>query len=652
MPSLQFRVSVLIGCVIVGSIVAAESLRCLAQTTEVRGAAVGEPRETEFRSRDANADQQLSQDEYTRGAGPNRAVLTREFIVFDADGDGRIRLTEFLTVPVGQPDDQRGTIPDPVVLLAEAHSKGLSEQWDAWDANGDAALSLREFDAAEIGKRVAGLEQATFADWDQNRDGSVTREEARLLLDVAFGVRTPQGELLRSKSGRVVDLRMFRQLKTDRDGFIRQEDYLLALGALDAQSKQQWLKTVDKNGDGKFNYAEFSTSGHRTDPVATFLDLDIDFDGRLSPDEAERLPADWIPSTTFLFPGFDDDRDGVLSLREFQLTPAVNLLADWHNAGDADGDGQLNLNEFRFGEGPALAALSAEYFRRLDVDQNRFLSLDECPFRTKHVSGIQSEIYVMSTDGSLMTIAIPGYPIICSPEISPDGRWVAVDGWRQGENNTAAHVFVASLESDEVLDFGIGCIPHWSADGRRFAYSKYGQGVFIRDFADEPNEILVDPQGWAIHFSADGAKTAYVRGGGNLVVHDVATGEKRSIFPEGQSPYRYVEHNFSWSPDSQRICFKGHRASGGVDVGIVTVTGDDPKLRVRYDGAKVQSDFAWHPDGKRIMCPMPGPKLQLFEFDPDGAAPPQRYRQQPKNRHNGGLSWSRDGKTLVYMSRR
>ena len=636
------------------SLFAVEQTRCHAQPPATQSAAPSEhaenPLAAEYQSCDIDGDGLLTEAEYVKRVGREIPVLRREFKVFDSNADGRMSLAEFLTVPVGQPEDQRGTIADPVVLLAESSLKVLTRLWGEWDQDGDGLLTPNEFETAAIRKRVRGLELTTFKDWDFDRDQQVSREEATKLLEIACGVRTPEGELLRSKSGRVVDWRLFRSLKTDREGFVNREDYFQALGPLAEQEKEKWFASTDQNHDGKFNYAEFAISNHRTDPVATFLSLDVDLNGRLTPDELETLTADQLPVVNCLFPGFDDDQDGALSFREYQLTPLVNFLAHWQSAQDADNDGKLSPEEFRFHPGVALAALSGEYFRRLDVNEDQSLSPDEFPFVTSHRPPL--EIYVQSASGRVMTIAIPDYPIICSPEISPDGKWVAVDGWKHGQSNVTAHVLVASLERDEVRDLGIGCIPHWSADGRRIAYSKYGRGVFIRDFEGAAEEESIDVQGWAIHFSTDGKKTAYVKGG-NLVIHDVATDEHRLVFAENKSPYNYIEHNFTWSPDSQRICFKGHRPNGAIDMGIVSATGDDPKLRVRCDGKDFQSDFAWLADGNRVMFPRippAGQRTQIYEIDPDGDQPAIRYPGQPKHRNNGGLCWSRDGKTFVYMS--
>ncbi len=118
-------------------------------------------------------------------------------------------------------------------------------------------------------------------------------------------------------------------------------------------------------------------------------------------------------------------------------------------------------------------------------------------------------------------------------------------------------------------------------------------------------------------------------------------------------PYNYIEHNFAWSPDSTRLCFKGHRSSGVIDVGIVSATGTQPELKVVFNGNEAQSDFAWHPDGKRIMFPRvaPGsPRSQIYEIQADSDEPPRLFSPQPNDRNVIGISFSHDGKTSVFMT--
>ena len=264
------------------------------------------------------------------------------------------------------------------------------------------------------------------------------------------------------------------------------------------------------------------------------------------------------------------------------------------------------------------------------------------------------EIYAMDADGknARSVATIPDYPIINSPEISPDGKWIAVDGWKHDKRLTDAHLLFIHLDLGQGRDLGLGAMPTWSADGKWIAYSKYREGVFIRKF-DEFEELQIDPSGWSIQWAPDGLKAAYSRSG-NLVVYDIAKNTKRLIFPEGKEPYSYILHNTTWSPDSKRICFMGQRhGRNAAEVAIVSVEGDDPKLRVCCPADDFHPDIAWQPGASRIVVPgkaREGVYAQIYEFDPERDEPPKPLAGQPTKRHNGGLCWSRDGKTLYFVS--
>lgn len=340
------------------------------------------PAEIALRARDTDKDGLVTVEEFVAADKAKEAPLRRDFRVFDADGDGRLSEAEFRSMPYWGTDDQRGPIADPIVDLAQSHKKRLLERWGDWNKDQDGGLSVAEFAAAKLPDQVAGLEGTQFSDWDHNGDNSISEDEAGLLLEIAFGVKVFTGELVRSSTGSVVDLRMLRNLHPDANWKIRREDYIKAMGSEDAAVK--WFPSIKSDSDERFSVTEFMASGHRTDPVRAFLDLDRDLNARLSREEMENLPQGWGPPGRNWLPGFDDDMDGEYSLREFQLLPHINLLTSWHSARDADGDGKLSLQEFRPATGVEVAALAVEYFRRLDVDRDGFLALAEWPFQTSH----------------------------------------------------------------------------------------------------------------------------------------------------------------------------------------------------------------------------------------------------------------------------
>jgi TolB protein len=265
-----------------------------------------------------------------------------------------------------------------------------------------------------------------------------------------------------------------------------------------------------------------------------------------------------------------------------------------------------------------------------------------------------SEVWSMDSDGqnARKVAHVPGYPIINSPEVSPNGRFVAVDGWRAAESLTAAQLLVVDIESGNVDDLGAGAMPNWSPDGNWIAFCKYSNkpGVFVRSL-DGKMERHIDPSGWGIQWSPDGWKVAYSRGS-RFVVHDFVSAHSREIVPTGWD-YSQIYWNPTWSPDSKEICFKARHEQGHTEFAIVSVVKDVSTVRRRISADGFDEDIAWHPDGTRILIPkaaangVPG---QIYEFDPRKADEPSPLLGQPKDRHNSGMCWSRDGKTLFFLS--
>ena len=650
MARIRIDLRIIPGLLIVSASFFAGSVRGYAQPPSIRSKPPisndENPLRTVFVDRDVDASGVLSEAEYIADSQPEAARRKRDFLVFDADGDQQLSLDEFLTIPMGQSEIHRGVINDPVVRIAESRLTVMLGRWGQWDKNSDTTLDREEFTAGRIAAEIPGLQYADFGLWDQDKDSKISPGDVARTLEVAYGIRTPAGDLLRNNAGRVVDWVTFRGLKVDGNGMVSKADYFEALGGV--ENKEGWFGSIDKNLDGQFDFAEFAQGDHRTDPVQTFLNLDTDLDGVLSRAEIDALPSDWKKMASFAFTGFDDNHDGAISLSEYQLMPHCNLLASWMSAEDTNDDGLLL--QFRLLPGIPLAALSAEYFQRLDVDHDKALSLNEFSFVTNYRP--PAEIRIQYEDGRRKAITFPGFGFVCSPEISPDNKWVAADGWERNQTNSDAHVLVASLETDEIRDLGIGCMPNWSADGKKIAYCRYGEGVFIRSFEDgSDEEKLIDPSGWAIQFSADGLHVAYVRRN-DLIIRNVATGEQRAVFAAGNNPYRYIEHNIEWSPDSSKIVFRGHRTNGEIDIATISTAANGPDLTVCCNGADVAPDFTWQPDGRKFLFPrqIAGQLSQIYEVTAEKNQQPIRYAFQPEDRSNSGLDWSRDGKVFSFMS--
>ncbi len=268
------------------------------------------------------------------------------------------------------------------------------------------------------------------------------------------------------------------------------------------------------------------------------------------------------------------------------------------------------------------------------------------------------EIMAIDAEGTNLrrVASVPNFPIINSPEVSPDGQWIAVDGWKHGETLTDAHLLLVHLKTGIVSDLGFGAMPTWSADGGWIAYSRYGvrggpRGVYIGTVTQD-REQLIDGDGWAITWSPDGEKLVYVKGS-DLIVYDIAAKTRQAVFGDGKSPYRSIMHNPEWSPDSRRVCFIGNRNDGTTEFATVSADGFAPELEVCCSAKEFNPDIGWSKDSLRLTFPRkatdttPG-QLWVYDFEKKGE--PVRLVGQPPDRHNGGNDWSPDGKTLYFVS--
>ncbi|MDA1162109.1 MAG: hypothetical protein O3B13_03310 [Planctomycetota bacterium] len=273
------------------------------------------------------------------------------------------------------------------------------------------------------------------------------------------------------------------------------------------------------------------------------------------------------------------------------------------------------------------------------------------------------EIWAMDADGrnTRKVARVPDYPFINSPEISPDGTRVAVDGWRTGEGTGDAVILIVDIKTRDVENLGKGCMPTWAPNGESIALCKYGDrqgggGVYIRSL-DGKTEVQIDRQGWGIQWSPDGLKLAYTKGG-QFIIYTSANDSWDIISPKDWN-YSTIYWNPTWSPDSTKLCFKAKDVTGTHHFAILNMEGDMPVVQSRISADGFNPDIAWHPDGKRIAIPKAAAAGQfgrLVEFNPDdvpgdGKQAGVVMQGQPNDRHNSGMSWSRDGKTLFFISR-
>lgn len=257
-------------------------------------------------------------------------------------------------------------------------------------------------------------------------------------------------------------------------------------------------------------------------------------------------------------------------------------------------------------------------------------------------------INAITADGSQTSelIVLEDFVSGGSADISPDGKKAVLDAWKKGQNAGNAHVIIADLETGELKDLCPGAMPTWSPEGSLVAFSQYSGGVWIRSVTGTESK-QVDPNGWGIQWSPDGRKLAYAIGG-QLVIYDILADKKKEVFGAGGLPYQRIFYNGQWSPDSKKYAVKAAKADQTLDLAIITVEGDKPDVHVCGSATDLMEDYAWHPDGSKLVAPTQ--KGRLVVFNPAGTEPPYEFPGQPKDRFINGCTWSRDGKTLIFTS--
>jgi len=327
---------------------------------------------------DVDGDSLLTRAEFVRyrpkaqwpGAGAT-------FYRSDTDASGQLDLNEFLEQ--GKGDRQRI---DPILREVEHRLQNLETICSAADSDKDGRLNAREWPAAIFSGSVANLGKIPFGDWDRDRDGAVTASERRLVVEMAFGVRRLDGQLIRKPGGYVIMCDYIRSLDKDKDDALSRDEFIS--GYHMKEKNAEVFAEIDKDNDGRLTFAELAAHPRFTsDAFGEFCRFDTDLDGLVVKEEliAGSSPSEIVLAQR-LIPGFDRNGDGGLDVDEFLMTPLANPIGHWmFLCPDKNRDGRLSADEFYHEKSPLFFELSREYFRQFDSDHDGYLSYSECEFQ-------------------------------------------------------------------------------------------------------------------------------------------------------------------------------------------------------------------------------------------------------------------------------
>jgi TolB protein len=613
-----------------------------------------------FTQADKDGDGQLSPEEFVIGRG-DEPTARRDFKLFDFDRSGVLSPAEFAPIAVSIVGAKRGPMPDPFMTkLVDVVGAALDKSLKNWNEHPEV-----EYDATEFVRKLSERLERIFPDEmapqaDADRNGKVNRAEARRFLEIQFGVRRSDGQLLRDPNGMYVNYNLYVHTDLDRNDIIERKEFVER--SYSPGKPEEEFDQIDANKDGVVTYAEFVTLPRvHNDPIEEFRRLDKNLDAKVDADEIQKI-EDWKkPLSKHLVKAFDLDRDETLSLEEWMVTPHANTIVLWFREfKDFDGDKKLGWGDFTFNQN-AFPLLRLYFYRRFDRNGDNALDTDEFEFRLR----TPCNLYSINADGTdLKTIDCGAtFGKMGSPAVSPDGKWVAFDGAKNPNENLAVVTsMIVPIEGGEFKSICAGLMPTWSKDGLKIACSRYQPeyGPWIIDLAGEDDRYL--GQAWGAQWSPDGKKIFFNQGA-LLQLYDVETQQTETVMGQNASEYRQFEYNACWSPDSQRVCIRGWKGEQENnealwDVLIVDLVNKDKdakdRIKVRLKGKGTAGDFAWHPEGKRIVCCKQCPErkliMQLYEFDPDTDEPPTLFPGQPEDVSAGGASWTPDGKKLIFTA--
>lgn len=225
----------------------------------------------------------------------------------------------------------------------------------------------------------------------------------------------------------------------------------------------------------------------------------------------------------------------------------------------------------------------------------------------------EENLWIMDRDGANQRQLTQNARVNRNPNPSPDGRWVIFLSDRTG----APHIWRLDLQdgTTEQLTDGQGeSNPYYSPDGTWIAYSGIAANKYViwRARADgSGSEQLTKHASIRPAISPDGRLIAYwyqedapaspwriaiipAEGGPPTKIFDVPPSAARRGFLSG---FFFRAH---WTPDGTAISYIDER-DGVSNIWVQPINGG-PARQLTDFSSNLIFDFAWAPDGKRIVC--------------------------------------------------
>ena len=310
----------------------------------------------------------------------DQPLKRREFRLVDFNEDENLSLAEFANM-AGVAASPSRKVPDGLQEYVTSVRAKVEAACRKSDGDSDRHLTEAEWKQAAVGNVVSELARIPFAAWDRNGDGKVELNDVPTVLNIAYGLQLPSGELTHTEDGYIFNWSYFRSMDKNGDGKLTLGEFKTFYLGPDESARR--FTQLDRDSDG-FGTVDEMKSIVRVDPLGSFRLRDRNLDARLDREElSQGLSQRDAAVLPHLIPAFDTNQDGVLSFREFQLSPGAQEVVDWFRIpNDSSGDGRLSREEFQPATGMLAISLSDLFFQNLDRNHDGLLTYNELPFVT------------------------------------------------------------------------------------------------------------------------------------------------------------------------------------------------------------------------------------------------------------------------------
>jgi Tol biopolymer transport system component len=186
---------------------------------------------------------------------------------------------------------------------------------------------------------------------------------------------------------------------------------------------------------------------------------------------------------------------------------------------------------------------------------------------------------------------------------SPDGKWIALPGWDEGER---PGLFITSVEGSEVRLLvllkgrtAVNCDPTWSPDSKTIAYGNRYE-IYVVNVEEgkprritQPSENQMEKSAVRPVFAPDGKSVAYLTGfkeefGGNILTTTIDGKETRKLFQLQDK--KFGINIFDLSPDGRHIVF----TPGNKEIWCAPTNGGEP-FKIGDISNMGNNAWAWMP---------------------------------------------------------